>query len=46
MVFDCASEVDGGAVWMRDNHIVGEVGWGFWQRHPELVHGWGEVEYR
>lgn len=36
-VFDCANPLDGGDVWMDDNGVVAEVGYYFWEEHPELV---------
>lgn len=46
LVFDCAGPPPGGSEWMIANRIVGEVGYGFRMAHPELVHGWAELEYR
>lgn len=37
-IFDCAGIEDGGASWMIDNNIVGEIGFYLRDTHPEIVH--------
>lgn len=45
IVFDCAGQSDGGYAWMVENNIVAEVGWGIWQKYPDIVGKRATVTY-